>query len=228
MGRKLRVDFSNEQGSSGDDNNANTHSNDQQQQHHQNGYAPAAPAAPAAAALPPLPAGKDLPPGASAADEISRTLRTLPPTQLLDILSQMRTLAVSDPARAAELLTQAPQLGYAIFQALLLMDLVSPEAITSVLENPLAAAAQPPAAGYPYAAVAATNTPPVAAPAPVAYAPPPPVAAPPAAAPDVGGQDADTLIKQVMELPQAVIDQLPEAERIQIMALRSQYAGMRR
>jgi hypothetical protein len=75
--------------------------------------------------LPPLPIGADLPPGLSCPDAISRTLNTLPPAQLLDILSQMKTLTTTDPAKATELLRQAPQLSYAIFQALLLMGLVT-------------------------------------------------------------------------------------------------------
>ncbi len=218
MGRKLRVDFSNEQPTQ-DEGNANAH-NDQSQ----NGYS-----APTQQPiiLPRLPPGKDLPPGASAADEISRILRTLPATQLLDILAQMKALAVNDPPRATELLNQAPQLAYAIFQALLLMDLVSPDAINSVLENPGGGAppVQPPpsaatagiAAAYPYPGV--TNTPPVAAPA--AYGAPPLAPVPAAAAPESAGRD--DLLKQVLELPQALVDQLPENERAQIIALRSQF-----
>ncbi|TPX18449.1 uncharacterized protein E0L32_011634 [Thyridium curvatum] len=213
MGRKLRVDFSNEGGSGGDDGAAGYTGSGHANMSDQNGYAPP----PAAAALPPLPQGKDLPPGASATDEISRILRTLPPMQLLDILSQMKALSTTDPARATELLNQAPQLAYAVFQALLLMELVSPEAIHSVLDS--SAAPPPPQAapavyGYP---PAATGTPPVGG----AYAPAPVAAAPPAQP----AQDPDALIKQVLELPQAVVDQLPEAERAQVMALRTTYAA---
>lgn len=193
----------------------------------------AAPQIPNAGTLPPLPPGKELPPGVTFHDSISRTLQTLPPTQLLDILAQMKSLATTDPARATELLTQAPQLSYAIFQSLLLMGLVSPEAIHSVVDNSAPPPVQAPPAGYPpppmpgYPGMA-TGTPPVAAPyapppvqpAPASYAPPP-AAAPPA-------QDPDQLMKMVMELPQATIDQLPEGERQQIMALRAQFMGQRR
>jgi len=217
MGRKLRVDFSNEPGSSGADDGANTH-HDQPHAPNQNGYS----SGPAASALPPLPPGKDLPPGASAMDEISRILRTLPPTQLLDILQQLKSLSMTDPARATELLTQAPQLAYAVFQALLLMDLVSPEAISSVVDGPApaSAVAAPAPLAYPYGAP--THTPPVAA---------APYAAPAQTQPGLdggAGQNPDELIKQVLDLPQAVVDQLPEAEKAQIMAIRSQYGGGRR
>lgn len=47
----------------------------------------------------------------------------------------MKTLTQTDPAKATELLHQAPQLSYAIFQALLLMGLVSTDALASVVEG---------------------------------------------------------------------------------------------
>ncbi|KIH91802.1 cleavage stimulation factor subunit 2 [Sporothrix brasiliensis 5110] len=224
MGRKLRVDFSNEghdedmpasMGGSNTYGGPGTGTSS-------NGPAASTPMAATgssngSSSLPPLPPGKDIPPGASATDEISRVLRTLPPTQLLDVLTQMKTLATNEPARATELLAQAPQLAYAVFQALLLMDLVSPEAIQAVVEATPAVPVVP-----------QQQAPPPPPPPPAAYAAyqpelAPPVAAPPAAAPAAPGQDE--LIKQVLELPQAVIDQLPEAERTQLMALRMQYGG---
>jgi cleavage stimulation factor subunit 2 len=56
--------------------------------------------------------------------------------------------------------------------------------------------------------------------------PPPPQRAPPPQQQQQQQQalpDTDALIQQVMAMPQAVIDQLPPAERAQIMALRVQY-----
>lgn len=228
MGRKLRVDFSNEPGTSGNDDSGNHNRNNQS---NVNAYNPppsnGADAAPAGGPLPPLPAGAPLPPGVSVTDHISRTLNTLPPTQLLDILSSVKQLCATDPSRAVELFNQAPQLSYAVFQALLLMGLVSPEAINSVLEPGSAPPPVAPPAGYP----GATATPPVAAPGGYA-APPPPAAAPtpvpqPAAAPAAAGpgQEPDALIQQVLSLPEEVVQQLPPAERAQIMALRAQYRG---
>lgn len=205
-----------------------------------NGYNPAAPPT-QPSTLPPLPAGKELPPNVTATDAISRTLNTLPPSQLLDILTQMKALASSDPARATELLQQAPQLAYAVFQALLLMGLVSPEAIHSVIEaggapsaTPVQAAPigyplQPPAPGFPPVPVpGANNTPPVSG---TPYAPPPQqisYGAPPPPAAGALGQDPDALMRQVMELPMETINMLPEAERQQILALRASFGGQRR
>jgi cleavage stimulation factor subunit 2 len=257
MGRKLRVDFSNEGGAGGDDsgrNNDRDNANNsyaQNNNNNNNNYNPPPPngndAQSAGGALPPLPPGRDLPPGVTCTDAISRTLNTLPPAQLLDILSSMKQLATTDPARATELLNQAPQLSYAVFQALLLMGLVSPDAINAVLEPGSNPAAAPAPGGYPpplaqqqpggFPGVGVTNTPPVAAPTP--YAPPPVAAAapPPAAIPAGGpasafggaapGQNPDDLIQQVLSLPEEVIAQLPEAEKQTILQLRAQYSGQR-
>lgn len=208
MGRKLRVDFS-EQKSAAEEEAAAAAA--------AAGGAPVAPINGGSSSLPQLPPGADIPAGLTCTDAISRTLNTLPPSQLLDILGQMKVLATSDPQRATELLQQAPQLSYAVFQALLLMGLVSPEAIQSVVD-PNAPPSQPPGGNY----SGANNTPPVTG---QAYAPPPPAAAAP---PPAGGQDQEALIRAVMELPQAQIDLLPEAERQQVMALRAAYGGQRR
>ncbi|KAF2878097.1 hinge domain of cleavage stimulation factor subunit 2-domain-containing protein, partial [Massariosphaeria phaeospora] len=131
MGRKLRVDWSNDNGA-GDaapgNYSAPLPTNGQIE-------LPTQPAS----VLPPLPPGVDLPPNLTCPDAISRTLSTLPAPQLLDILSQMKGLVMTDPAKATELLRQAPQLAYAIFQALLLLNLVDP-AILGQLVEPAAAA----------------------------------------------------------------------------------------
>ncbi|OTA69282.1 hypothetical protein K449DRAFT_321742 [Hypoxylon sp. EC38] len=229
MGRKLRVDYSTEGRVDGDDSNSSSAIPAQPT----NGASHAAAQPVPAGSLPPLPPGKELPPGISATDAISKTLNTLPPSQLLDILAQMKTFATTDPNRATELLQQAPQLSYAVFQALLLMGLVSPEAIHSVIDT---SAAPPPAQqlppGYPPAYTGTTTvTPPVAAPyAPPATATPqapyaPPVASAPVAAPQ---QDPESLMQAVMSLPQETIDQLPDAERQQILALRASFMAQRR
>lgn len=220
MGRKLRVDYSTEGRVDGDDNTnaSNDYSRGANGASHQTTQSQSS------GTLPPLPPGKELPPGMTANDAISQTLKTLPPSQLLDILSQMKALATTDPTRATELLTQAPQLSFAIFQALLLMGLVSPGAIQSVLDTSASAPAPPvaqPTPVYPpiipgYAAPA-TSTPP----APAAYAPPAPN-------PAAVQQDPEALMAAVMNLPQETIDQLPEAERSQILALRATFMGQRR
>ncbi|KAI1476672.1 hinge domain of cleavage stimulation factor subunit 2-domain-containing protein [Daldinia eschscholtzii] len=229
MGRKLRVDYSTEGRVDGDDsNNASTTTGQPS-----NGASYIVPQPAPAGSILSLPPGKELPAGVSATDAISRTLNTLPPSQLLDILSQMKSLATTDPNRATELLQQAPQLSYAIFQALLLMGLVSPEAIHSVVDSSAAPPpVQQPAPGFPAGYTGTTTvTPPVAAPyAPPAAAAPQPGYAPPAASAPVAAapQDTEALMQAVMNLSQEMIDQLPETERQQILALRAGMMAQRR
>ncbi|KAJ4336108.1 hypothetical protein N0V87_005689 [Didymella glomerata] len=250
MGRKLRVDWSNDNGSG--DNAPST----QNAPPPMNGQPPEVAQAQAQAqpssTLGPLPPGVDLPPNLTCPDAISRTLSTLPAPQLLDILSQMKGLVMTDPAKATELLRQAPQLAYAIFQSLLLLNLVDPSMLGALVETAPAPAAPPvqappqpqptpiarPPAGYPmppgYPPQAAP-TPPAGYPMPPGY---PPQAAPtppqpyPYAQPPPQAQPAPTgneaLYKQVMDLQPEVIAQLPPDQRNQIMQLRQMLmAGQR-
>ncbi|KAF2201207.1 hypothetical protein GQ43DRAFT_352371, partial [Delitschia confertaspora ATCC 74209] len=126
MGRKLRVDWSNNNGA-GDAAPASYVPQPA------NGQAETQ-AAQAPPILPPLPPGAELPPNLTCPDAISRTLATLPPTQLLDILQQMKGLVMQDPGKATELLRQAPQLSYAIFQSLLLLHLVDTNILTQIID----------------------------------------------------------------------------------------------
>jgi cleavage stimulation factor subunit 2 len=228
QGRRLKVDYANDK-------------NDKDE-----GAPPvAAPSAQVANTLPPLPPGRDLGPSLTAEDAISKTLNTLPPSQLLDILQQMQNLVVSEPVRAQALLEQSPQLSYAIFQALLLLQLVDTATLTSIIQATSAMPAQPappvqqyqpPAAAVPTPQPAYqqpqsypaqftpqgfpnTGTPvaqPYSVPTPQPPQQPPP---PPAAAQD---PQKAALIQQVLSMSQQQIDALPPVERGQIMMLRAQ------
>jgi cleavage stimulation factor subunit 2 len=245
MGRELRVDFSHVGGK--DDtapvgyNSAQLGQQPQAPQPSQvpqasNGYSQPA----SQPNLPPLPPGVDLPPGLTCPNAISQTLTTLPAPQLLDILSQMKGLVMADPAKATELLKQAPQLSYAIFQALLLMGLVDTTVLASVVDQ-ASQPAQPPApqpAAPPRPAPVYQPPPPAqptypqypTAPVPM-HAPIPPTQPLPyqtlpvqqAPPPQQPGQEE--LLKQVLAMPQQQIDLLPPTERSQIMMLRQQYMG---
>ncbi|KAH9861572.1 hypothetical protein J1614_011322 [Plenodomus biglobosus] len=229
MGRKLRVDWSNESGS-GD--NAPPRDNAAPAM---NGQPPAPAPAPQSSALGPLPPGVELPPNLTCPDSISRTLSTLPPDQLLDILSQMKGLVMTDPTKATELLRQAPQLAYAIFQSLLLLQLVDPTILGSLVETsatpapvaqppPLqqqqpALAARPPM-NYPvYPPQVAPTPPQPQAPAPQPYAQPPPLQQQP------GQVDQQALYAQVMALTPQQVEQLPPDYRAQIMQIRQMLSG---
>lgn len=229
MGRKLRVDWSNDNGS-GDNAPSNTQSAAPPMN---GGQPPEAVQAPPSSALGPLPPGVDLPPNLTCPDAISRTLSTLPAPQLLDILSQMKGLVMTDPAKATELLRQAPQLAYAIFQSLLLLNLVDPSMLGALVET--APAAAPPVQATPQPAPTPVARPPANYPMPPGYPPqaaptppqmqpyaqPPPQAQPPA-------MDQNALYAQVMALSEAQIAQLAPDARNQIMQIRQMLmAGQR-
>ncbi|KIX05810.1 uncharacterized protein Z518_03782 [Rhinocladiella mackenziei CBS 650.93] len=182
-----------------------------------------------ASALPPLPSGVDLPPNLRCTDAISQTLSTIPPPQLLDVLTQMKALAISDPARATSLLKTAPQLSFAIFQALILMNLVDPKVLAQVVEQaarpPQPANVPPPQPtpqqylGYPPPSVVPGQMPPRPAPQ---YPPttmqqqqPPP----PQVQPQLSQQE---MIQQVLAMDQRTIDSFSPTERAQIMQIRAQ------
>ncbi|CAI9637613.1 unnamed protein product [Alternaria burnsii] len=225
MGRKLRVDWSNESGSG--DNAPSNRDQNAPPNMGMNGQQPAAPApAQPSSTLGPLPPGVELPPNLTCPDAISRTLSTLPPDQLLDILSQMKGLVMTDPAKATELLRQAPQLAYAIFQSLLLLQLVDPQILTSLVET--SAAPAPVAQAPPVQQV--QQPPPQVARPPVNYpgyppqvAPTPPVPQPyvqPPQQPQAPPTDQQALYAQVMALSQQQIDQLQPEYRAQILQIR--------
>ena len=221
MGRKIRVDWphNNEKDSVPPDYS-------QQTQIGQDGQAGQS----QAPLLPSLPPGADLPPNLTCSNAISQTLASLPPPQLLDVLTQMKSLVMTDPARGAELLRQAPQLAYAIFQALLLMNLVDYNTLGSVVQQatqpqaPAPQVQQPPPMPPqypPYQSVPGQiSTPPIHnAPFAPPTAPPPPAQAQP---PQAQLPSQDELLQQVLNMPQSMIDALPPTERTQIMVLRQQ------
>lgn len=226
MGRKLRVDFSNDGGTSDDSAPAGYVPQPQPpmpMNMPSNGLPPPPPGQ-QSSTLPPLPPGVDLAPGLTCPDAISRTLSTLPAPQLLDILSQMKGLVMSDPNKATDLLKQAPQLSYAIFQALLLMGLVDASALQSVIEQSAAQAAPPPQGtsypGYPSHLGGPGSVP--TPPPPPGYAPPPaaPPAAPAPGAAGIGGLDKTALIQYVLSMTQDQINALQPAEREQLTMVR--------
>lgn len=245
MGRELRVDFSHVGGK----DDATPAGYVPQPPFPPNGYAPPPPAN----GLGPLPPGVELPPNVTCPDAISKTLSTLPAGQLLDILSQMKGLVMADPAKATELLKQAPQLSYAIFQALLLMGLVDTSVLASVVhqaQQPPQILPQPPSAPPPRP-IPLPYQAPLAQP-PQAYQPPPQqmpyqqypqvqgqthVSTPPLhqqayppppaqqAPPPQGPPNQEDLLKQVLDMPQYEVDRLPPADRAQIVAIRQQFGG---
>ncbi|RDB23838.1 Cleavage stimulation factor subunit 2 [Hypsizygus marmoreus] len=82
-----------------------------------------------------LPPGIQVPKGASALDYISSTLANMQPSQLMEVLAQMKAFVITHPEQARSLLVAHPQLAYALFQALLLNKVVD----SAILQRMLAA-----------------------------------------------------------------------------------------
>ncbi|KAI9675195.1 MAG: hypothetical protein M1829_003555 [Trizodia sp. TS-e1964] len=231
MNRKLRVDYSND----GPDPDSVPGNYDMQ---YPQPLTSTNPAPASNSSLPPLPPGTDLPPNLTCPDAISRTLATLPPAQLLDILAQMKSMVMADPAKATELLKAAPQLSYAIFQALLLMGLVSTDILTSIVEQSTAGPVRPPVPTQPALAhqqasiyptgyssygqtigqIPGANLPAAGR----AYQQPAAVAAP-----QTQQIDHNLLLQQILSLSPEVIDAMGPVEKAQVLEVRQKY-GMGR
>ncbi|KAG7442910.1 uncharacterized protein BT62DRAFT_935636 [Guyanagaster necrorhizus] len=99
-----------------------------------------------------LPPGIKLPLGTTSADAISHHLATMAPNQLMEVLAQMKAFVITHSEQARKLLVAHPQLAYALFQALLLNQIVDP----MILQRMLAAtsAAPPPVQQLPQPAFA--------------------------------------------------------------------------
>ncbi|RMZ83179.1 hypothetical protein DV738_g1366, partial [Chaetothyriales sp. CBS 135597] len=188
-----------------------------------------APPSAAPNALPPLPSGTDLPPNLKVSDSISATLNALPPAQLLDALTQMKAMALSEPAKATELLTQAPQLSYAIFQALILMNLVDPSVLAQVVQQASQQTQAPPPQQQHYPAYAAppslqqpgfapqqiAQLPQQHTPQPQVPTPAPQLVQPPELTPEQ--------LQQLLALPIEIVNGLPPDQRDQVIRIRAQF-----
>ncbi|CED82741.1 mRNA cleavage and polyadenylation factor I complex, subunit RNA15 [Phaffia rhodozyma] len=76
------------------------------------------------------PRGRELDRGALATDAITQTLAAIPAGQLEEVLGRMKGLVQTSPADARQILMSNPQLSYALFQAMLMMNLVDPTVIS--------------------------------------------------------------------------------------------------
>ncbi|SNX83821.1 related to Cleavage stimulation factor [Melanopsichium pennsylvanicum] len=196
-----------------------------------------------------LPTGIPLPPGVGSTDTITQTLATLPPNQLLDIMSQMKSLVVTSPEQARALLAGHPQLAYALFQAMLMMNVVDPDILQRILAASGAVPGAASAAVPPHMQSGANDhggsaTPPQhygasaqqgqygaqARPAPAPYGQQQgyggqPATSDPAAA--LAGQnlpeEQKALLMQVLQLTPDQINALPPDQKASIMQLKAQF-----
>lgn len=130
-----------------------------------------------------LPAGREPPPGQKATDAISKTLAEVNPGEMQRVMADMKALVTAQPEQARQLLADRPQLAYALFQAMLLLNIVDPSVLQRIQPlpgqnpgNPTAPAwgGAPPAGGYPPFPASGAAPPPAAAPAAGGYPPYPP------------------------------------------------------
>ncbi|KAG9019144.1 hypothetical protein FRB90_005981 [Tulasnella sp. 427] len=199
-----------------------------------------------------LPPGVAIPVGSSALDVITNSLANIPPTQVMDVLGQMKQYIINSPDHARNLLNTHPQLAYAFFQAMLLNNMIDPSTLQRMLASSNQTSAPPPAPAAPTyrAPPPAAPLPPPAAPTQPPYyegvgvppAPPAPTypasfppstvprvpapAAPPApsAAANIP-EDQKAMLLQILSLTPEQINALPPTERATVQQLRAQFMG---
>jgi cleavage stimulation factor subunit 2 len=127
--------------------------------------------------------GGSMTPTGAAMDLLTKRVADLTPTQMYEIMSQMKQMQQSDPTQARTLLIQNPQLSLALFQAQLVLGMVKPPSSAAPAQAP---AARAPAAAPPPAHQAAPVAPHMMQQQPVrgrgGVPPPPPAGAPSRAA----------------------------------------------
>ena len=152
----------------------------------------------------------------AAMDLLTKRVADLTPTQLYEIMSQMKQMTESDPAQARTLLIQNPQLSLALFQAQLVLGMVKPPAGAPAASAPAAPPMQAPHVVGQQAARARAVPPP---PPPVRQVVPPPPAPPVAQAQPVLDQQ-QALLRQVLAMSPDQIAVLPPDQRAQVEYLR--------
>ena len=175
-------------------------------------------------------------PSGAAMDLLTKRVADLTPTQMYEIMAQMKQIQATDPAQARTLLIQNPQLTLALFQAQLVLGMVKPPmggAPVGGVPAPVA-----PRAPAPVHVMAAAQQPHMVSqqasrPRAAVVPPPPPtrgVAVPPPPAPPAA-QPADqqqALLRQVLSMTPDQIAMLPPDQRAQVEYLRqlAQQQGM--
>ncbi|CAM0135563.1 hypothetical protein VKS41_005212 [Umbelopsis sp. WA50703] len=235
-GRQLRVDYA--------DMDPAIEAQRQRERGHDNRRGPG-PVQPPRAAAPPMqpsnvPNMPNMPPvqdSRSATDQISGTLASMNPQQLYTLMTQMKQLATDRPDYTRQFLNTNPQITYALFQAMVMMNIVDPNIITRILANApqgnVPSQPAPPQNAIP-------NMPNVGQGAP--FRPPPqkqmpfqqqpefnqpppslPQAQPPMpGAPDDLQQQQKALLMQVLQLSDAEISALPPGQQEQVRQLKQQ------
>ncbi|KAJ9081103.1 hypothetical protein DSO57_1018262 [Entomophthora muscae] len=186
-------------------------------------------------------------------DAINATLASMSPGQIFELLTQINIMVQYSPGTARTFLSQNPQLCYALFQALVILNLIDKDVITKssntasppghnsrpVMHNPQPIyppnyPQQPiypnPQMGFQPPLMGQGNLPPPPFPPPFMnqHLPPfvPHMNSPTApSAPTPHGDQHSALLLQVMQMTPDQIDQLPPEQRNSLHLLRAQLLG---
>ncbi|GAB0088192.1 Cleavage stimulation factor subunit 2 [Sergentomyia squamirostris] len=72
----------------------------------------------------------------NAPELITKTVASLPPEQMFELMKQMKTCIQNNPSEARQMLLQNPQLAYALLQAQVVMRIVDPATAATMLFKP--------------------------------------------------------------------------------------------
>lgn len=135
---------------------------------------------------------------ANSMEEINATLASMSNQQLVELVSQAKALAIANPEQAKLMLSANPQMTFALFQAMILTNLVDQRVVQQIMHSmPNQQSGNLPRTSIP--------------------APPPPSAPQPI--------DQQQVIKQILSLTEEQIRALPEDKQAQVRAFRAQYGG---
>jgi cleavage stimulation factor subunit 2 len=73
--------------------------------------------------------------GTPSLDAVNATLAGMGNTQLLEVMTQMKTMATNNPEQTRQLLQSNPSLAYALFQAMVMMNLIDPTLIQVLISS---------------------------------------------------------------------------------------------
>lgn len=72
----------------------------------------------------------------NAPEVITKTVTSLPPEQMFELMKQMKTCITNNPTEARQMLLLNPQLAYALLQAQVVMRIVDPATAVTMLSKP--------------------------------------------------------------------------------------------
>ncbi|KAI9317541.1 hypothetical protein BX666DRAFT_1637062 [Dichotomocladium elegans] len=95
----------------------------------------------------------------SSVDEISKVLASMSSQDLFTLMTHMKQMSYERPHFTREFLNSSPQVAYALFQAMVMMNIVDPNIITRIMSNPSVSRAAPPVQAAPMASASVPQQP---------------------------------------------------------------------